>query len=1314
MRFVLAILCLIWPLALAAQDGDDDDRGYLIGLLENSLGGEGRTVRINGFAGALSSRATIERITVADTEGVWLTLEDVAIQWSRRALLRGAIEIEELQAALIDLPRLPIPVPSEAPAPEAAPFALPELPASLNIGQMQIARVSLGKPVLGEAAALSLSGAASLAGGEGDVRLLAQRIDGPEARFEVLAAYANDTRALTLDIDLSEAEDGLISGLLGLPGRPSVALSVQGDGPLSDFAASLDLRTDDAPRLAGTVQLQSEVDGPLAFEADLNGDVTALFLTEYAAFFGPDIQLNAQGAQASDGAFSLETFTLDTRALRLTGQAALNSDGWPTLLDIEGEIAIPDGAPVLLPLGTAGETLVDRATLSVQYDADDGEALAGRVVVAGLNRPEVQADITTLVLDGTLSGDVNTIGRVETRINLETNGIALTDPALSRAVGTAVNGDLNVTYIEGEPLELSNLALTGAAWTLGGQAQINSLSDGFETTFDTSLQSSDFSAFADLAGLALEGAGGVELAGSASLGGLFDITITGETRDLRVGIAQADALLDGTTALDVAARRDTTGTYLERLRLENPALSADAEATLQSGASTARFDLRLDDASRVTTAVSGQLAINGTAEQTGETWDILGTLSGPLDATANVDASVAPTRIAIVANAAIPDIAPLVPQLPGAANLDMRAEQVNGVWTFDTDLRGPLSSTANVAGTYKAEALSATYTAAVPNIAPLAPGITGPVGLDGNVQQVTNGWQFNTALTGPYSSSGTVSGAFMDARLTSAFSVALPNIAPLAPGVSGPVSLTGDLRQTDTGWAVDTDVTGPYSSTGDISAALTDGAASARYALRLPNVAALVPRLNGAVAVTGTAQQVARGFDIDATLDGPSGTTARVGGLVANDGRLELDATGQAQLGLANPFLAPRNIAGVANFDLTVDGPPALSSVSGQITTQGTRLAAPTLPLSFDNISGSVGLAAGRATLDIDAGVSEGGAIAISGPITLSGQYPAQIDVALNDVVVSDPTLYTSRVNGAIGVNGALLGGARIAGTINVGETNVQVPSSGISTFGAIPPIDHIGATRPVMATRNRAGLAQDDSASEGGGPAYPLDITINAPSQIFIRGRGLDAEVGGSLRLTGTTADTISFGQFDLIRGRLNILAKRFELDEGQVQLAGRFAPFLRFVAATNTATGTARIIIEGPADDPAVTFESTPEAPQDQVLAQIFFGRDVSQLSAFQALQLANAVANLAGRGGAGVVSGLRGSFDLDDLDVTSDAEGNTAVRAGKYISENVYTDVTVGGAEGPEVSLNIDLTPNITVRGSVGADANTGVGIFIEKDY
>jgi translocation and assembly module TamB len=82
--------------------------------------------------------------------------------------------------------------------------------------------------------------------------------------------------------------------------------------------------------------------------------------------------------------------------------------------------------------------------------------------------------------------------------------------------------------------------------------------------------------------------------------------------------------------------------------------------------------------------------------------------------------------------------------------------------------------------------------------------------------------------------------------------------------------------------------------------------------------------------------------------------------------------------------------------------------------------------------------------------------------------------------------------------------------------------------------------------------------------------------------------------------------------------------------------------------------------------------------------------------------------------VITNLRAGFGLDDLDVTTTDSGATAVRAGKYISENIYTDVTAASDGTGEVSLNLDITSSLKGKATLGSDGNSGIGIFFEKDY
>ena len=66
MRKILLASCLIClPLMAVAQN---EDRDYLTAFLEDSLSGAGHKVVVTGFAGALSSQATLTELTIADAE----------------------------------------------------------------------------------------------------------------------------------------------------------------------------------------------------------------------------------------------------------------------------------------------------------------------------------------------------------------------------------------------------------------------------------------------------------------------------------------------------------------------------------------------------------------------------------------------------------------------------------------------------------------------------------------------------------------------------------------------------------------------------------------------------------------------------------------------------------------------------------------------------------------------------------------------------------------------------------------------------------------------------------------------------------------------------------------------------------------------------------------------------------------------------------------------------------------------------------------------------------------------------------------------
>lgn len=1628
-RFAPLIIAASFASPLMAQTQEERDVGFIQGLIEDNLSDVSRTVRIEGFAGALSSRASIDSMTIADADGIWFRAEGLVLDWNRSALVRGRIEISEMSADLIELVRPPVSE-EDAPSPEATPFefALPELPVSIEIDQIEATRIVLGQPLLGTEYAFGLDGTVALSGGEGSAQIVATRQDGAEGRFEISGAYSNATEVLALTLDLTEEPGGIVGTALDLPDDPSVRLTLAGEAPISEYDADLTIATAGIERIAGTFGLRQPDDGGQEIVLDIAGDVNALIETDYADFFGDDVRLAVQGARSPAGALTLSQLALDARAIELAGSASLAPDGWPRTLDLQGRIADDDGTAVILPTAD-GTTRVDEVVLDITFDAAEGDVWTADFVVTNLDRPDLNVPQLTLDGGGLLRRTVgDSPGRVTGNLDYAAQSLRLADPALAEAIGADITGVLQFAQDANGPFDISALTLRGPGIEIDADAEI-AVGDIVTVQTSADIRADDLARFGALAGLPdLGGQAAFNAVGDLRpLDGIFDITIDGETRDLALGIAQADPLLAGDGTLALRAVRDTQGTRVERFDVATDEIQATGRADITSGTSTANFDLTIPDVSVAIPELAGSANLRGTVDTAEDQSAIINVTADLPTATAQITARIAPpeqdreTTFTVNANAR--DLAPYadfvgqdiagafafeadgttlldgslfevtingttndlavgIPQADtllrgdgtlsvearrngpdsftltalgvetaqvaleadaifemgvGTANVDATLTNLNDVipdvrgpatavgvvrrdnaalvdldltlrapgqtearlraaidtndpaYPADADLSaqvGDISAFAAVVGQQIAGAVTADITTSIASLTDPAAGeinanfditandlgldqrrLPGALALTGMVARQTDGTLITaTQGTTPGDGAITLDGSLSpEGRATGRLQADLADLQPfssfagraLAGKMSalvdggaqidfstfdialdvngtdlsaGGVALTGgiDVAGTaarDTAGAITLDVAGQapgqsqfaltaagtdtldadlavnigtlsaysgligqslsgglsadiagtmaadFSSfdlaasgratglnpgipqvatllrgtgtfdgrfmqaadgtlaidgldvafpnitvTGDLSS--RDGGGTGTFNARLADIGLFTDALSGPITAAGTAQVLQSGdYSVDIDANGPGGIEASVAGLIGGGGSLALDIIGTAPLALANPFIEPRRISGQSQFDLQINGPPALSSVSGDLSFANGRLAAPSFSQALEGLRGQVSLAQSTANLDVSGQLEDGGDITLAGSIGLTGALNADLQLTAQTLVLRDPTLYETTADARLTVTGPLTGGAQIAGQIDIGPAEIQVPSSTTSALGSLPTVRHLNAPSGVQQTLSRAGLTTSggEAASAGSnGPGFGLDILINAPARIFVRGRGLDAELGGSLQISGTTNQIIPIGQFELIRGRIDILQQRFELDEGAAFLQGDFVPALRLVATTETSDSTVvRIIVEGPATEPEVRFESSPDLPQDEVLARLIFGRDLSSISPLQAVQLAGAVSTLVGGGGGGLLDSFRQGVGLDDLDITSDDAGNPAVRAGAYVSENIYTTVTVG-SETAEINLNLDVTDEITVTGTTSSDGNTGIGVFFERDY
>lgn len=1289
----------------------------ILDLIGRFTGGLVQTKGVTGWPNSMH----IDHLELHDAQGAWLIADDVSLEWHPYRLAFKEADIDKLTAGRLQIPRLQAAVP---PAPDAPPVpASSGLPVTIKIKELHAEKIDLGAPVAGVAASFALDGSLDLPSLEAPTaHLVARRLDGG-GDYKVDAAVTKERIDATVSV--AEPEHGFIAQLAKLPDIGALKLDASAAGPRTALATNVSLSAGPAKAAAkGTVDLEGS-----SLDLQVSADAPAMKPAPEVSWQAVQLQAHVKGPFSkpdATGHLQVDQLAAAGSAVRQLSADLSGNQGQVTVHakaeGVQAPLPQPDlfaAAPIVLDATAHLDDPTRPVTFKLSHPLVSAE---GQAKTAGAMEATVDLRVPRFAPFTQLAGvDLKGSTAVKIHAAMQGNEARLEgDGTMSITGGLAplpglIGEDAKVGLTmssKGQALTISRMTVDGRTLKLsmrGGQAdgKLNghveaalsdlsvaapTLSGTMKTTADVSGTLDDLALTAHLDGDV--GAPGVERGPVTA-----DVALYG-LPGAPAGTIKAKGRLAGAPLqLLVDAERSTDGAVQVKIdRADWRSLHAEGALKLPAGATVplGRVQLRMGDLGDLRPFV-GQ-AVSGAVDATIDLDPALVVLS----ATAR-NAGIPGTRVGdatIKARVQDPLKAPVVTASATIAGID--AAGVTG--SAKVDVSGPQSALAirsdanlSLSGTPAQIAAAATLNlpgkkVQVQRLQVEAKGETARL-LAPTTVSFGTGVSVDRMRVGVRQAVLDVAGQ-LSPRLDATVTLRAP--ASLAAVAAPDLALDGQV-------AVDAKLSGtPAQPGGTVRLSMTG--------LRVQKgPGRAVPPAN----VTATATLNGRSAQIEARVSAGSAQLRVAGQAPLGAGALNLRANGGLDLAMLDPILtaAGRRARGQLTVDATVGGTVAVPQIGGTVRLARGEVQDFTQGLRIRNINAVV--RGDGQTVRIVSFTGQAGPGTISASGTVGVTAPGMpIDLALRasnaQPITSDNLQITLDAN--LTVRGQVQGQIDAAGKILIRHAEIRIPSS-------LPPqVAALKVIRPGQKVTK---------APVGPAPEVRLDLVIDAPQQVFVRGRGVDAEMSGELRVRGDASKPQVSGGFEMRRGQLSLAGTTLDFSRGKVGFdgtgpGGKIDPTLDFVADVTTNNVTATLNIGGYASSPKITLTSTPSLPQDEVLSYLLFRRSVKEIGPFQIASIAASLAELTGVGGEGSnpLGSIRSGLGLDRLNVGGNSTGTGAtVEAGKYVANGVYLGAKQGTSSdsGTGATLQIDITKGLKLETDVGTGkGGNQVGLTYQFEY
>lgn len=1346
-------------------------QALLAHVLETVNRGETK-VEIGDINGNWPTELHLEGLTIADAEGTWLTLKEARLDWRPLALWRGEVHVTRLGVTGLDMPRLP--AGGGAVEEETSGPLIPSLPVDVAIDSFETRDIAIGEPVIGEAIAFRATGSLSMTGSGNSLTLHAERIDATPGRIDAEIALSDGMERGRLKLDVQDGaagKPGIAAALSGMNEFAQVSLTADAQARDGLMTGRMTLDAGTALKLDANAHGGITEGTSLTIAADAEGSLVAENLSFADA---RKAHLETRIAAAEGDGYRIERLELQAGDVTLTGSGAVEAlaagrwgiDAEGRLTGLDAIAGIEEGGELLRETGwqIEGESdggFTDISIAEALLTTDAGMARFEGSVTNGEEgfavTGEAKAEVTDLRPIGDIAGQkmagsgtlkLSSLryddGGGKADFSFETSPITTGDESLDALLKEGVTGEAAFAFGTDGGFEATGVTLTAA--------------QGFTATGDFTLGADG----------ALEGEAQIEadeiepLAAGAATGALNATAAISGTVDapgLTLDARLTKGTLAGMDAREAVLKAKIVqgrGPISFWMQGENGLAELETQfAVPQEGG--ARFD---DIEANIFGArMEGAVAISeeglASGSLTGERMILMpiGNLAGvPLEGRAdieikltapqgqqNVRATLTSRKIdmeltdsitldRVEAEATVTDALG-----DGAIEAYFSAEGGGSGNTRFTQIKasakGPLDRIAISAGIYGER-----LTVEAQPVAFNADALYEPSGVTLEKLEATIGEakavlaepakleltgsttrlkKLDLDFTGPKGAGGLEASMVLRARdaelEATILKLPVELIVPFLPAEALGGTISGEASL-DTG-----------RERGDFSLSFDEVVLAEGGMDRLPPFSATVEagwakrRLNISARAQGVSQEP---FVLKGSLPlirDPNGAFPTLPERGPIDARLDWQGPMASLMALVD--LPGQRLTGEAEIAVTAEGDISSPLVSGRATIRDGTFENFETGTAMRDLDVTIeGERSERMRFTMTARDQNDGRMEAEGAVSLAADADPAVDMRMqldNMELVRQRNLVLA-MDGGLTLTGPVLPPSmekplRLEGELTTTDARFRIPDQ---IGGGVPHIDVIEVQGP-----------EEDVVEEAQEtPPLPmmLDVTLkiaNPPAQVT--GRGVNSLWTGSVTATGLVEDPVLNGTLTAQRGTLDFAGKTFSLKRGRVSFAGEkpIDPRIDIALTYSRSDFSATVGVSGRSSSPEIELSSTPSLPRDEIISRILFEKNVGELSAFEAAQLANTAAELSGSGmgGFGLLNQIQNELGLDVLRVDTGASGGTTVSAGKYVREGVYVGVEQGAlASDSGVKIEVDVTDNISVETKVGNDASSDIGVNWKWDY